>query len=123
MVSFCKVMTPAILAASVIRLLFVPVKLIWKLLINSLCGFACLGLLNTTAGITVYFDNLLINPGRDLCGCQLEYLFSGNDFVLVDMPPNCHKSQEQNESEKPFHGLSDLLGAELPVHNGHQNYR
>lgn len=52
MVSFCKVMIPAILAASVIRLLFVPVKLIWKLLINSLCGFACLGLLNTTAGIT-----------------------------------------------------------------------
>ena len=52
MVSFCKVMIPAILAASVIRLLFLPVKFIWKLLVNSLCGFACLCLLNTTAEIT-----------------------------------------------------------------------
>ena len=52
MVSFCKVMIPAILAASLLRLLFVPVKLIWKLLVNSLCGFACLALLNTAAGVT-----------------------------------------------------------------------
>ncbi len=52
MVSFCKVMIPAILAASVLRLLFLPVKFIWKLLVNSLCGFACLWLLNTAAGVT-----------------------------------------------------------------------
>lgn len=52
MVSFCKVMIPAILAASLLRLLFLPVKLIWKLLVNSLCGFACLWILNTAAGVT-----------------------------------------------------------------------
>lgn len=52
MVSFCKVMIPAILTASVLRLLFLPVKFIWKLLVNSLCGFACLWLLNTAAGVT-----------------------------------------------------------------------
>lgn len=52
MVSFCKVMIPAIFAASVLRLLFLPVKLIWKLLVNSLCGFACLWILNTAAGVT-----------------------------------------------------------------------
>lgn len=52
MVSFCKVMIPAILAASVLRLLFLPVKFIWKLLVNSLCGFACLWLLNTASGVT-----------------------------------------------------------------------
>ena len=52
MVSFCKLMVPAILAASLLRLLFLPVKFIWKLLVNSLCGFACLGVLNTAAGIT-----------------------------------------------------------------------
>ena len=52
MVSFCKVMIPAILAASLLRLLFLPVKLIWKLLVNSLCGFACLWILNTAVGVT-----------------------------------------------------------------------
>ena len=52
MVSFCKVMIPAILAASLLRLLFLPVKLIWKLLVNSLCGFACLWSLNTAGGVT-----------------------------------------------------------------------
>ena len=52
MVSFCKVMIPAILAASVLRLLFLPVRFIWKLLVNSLCGFACLWLLNTVSGVT-----------------------------------------------------------------------
>jgi inhibitor of the pro-sigma K processing machinery len=45
-------MIPAILAASLLRLLFLPVKLIWKLLVNSLCGFACLWILNTAAGVT-----------------------------------------------------------------------
>ena len=75
----------------------------------------------TTAGITVHFDNLLIDPVRDLSCCQLEYLFSGNDFVLVDMPPCCQKSQEQNESEKSFHALSDLLGTKLPIHDWNQN--
>lgn len=52
MVSFCKVMIPAILAASVLRLLFLPVRFIWKLLVNSLCGFACLWLLNAASGVT-----------------------------------------------------------------------
>jgi inhibitor of the pro-sigma K processing machinery len=45
-------MIPAILAASVLRLLFLPVRFIWKLLVNSLCGFACLWLLNTASGVT-----------------------------------------------------------------------
>ena len=52
MVSFCNVMIPAILAASVLRLLVLPVRFIWKLLVNSLRGFACLWILNTAAGIT-----------------------------------------------------------------------
>lgn len=52
MVSFCKVMIPAILAASVLRLLFLPVRFIWKLLVNSLCGFVCLWILNTAAEVT-----------------------------------------------------------------------
>lgn len=52
MVSFCNLMIPALAAASLLRLLFLPVKLIWKLLVNSFCGLACLWLLNTAAGLT-----------------------------------------------------------------------
>ena len=78
---------------------------------------------HTTAGIAVHIDDLLIDPVRDLRCCQLKNLFSRNELILVDVPTCCQKSQKQNESEESLHGLSNLLGAELPVHNWHQNYR
>lgn len=43
---------PILLAVNLIRLLLLPMKLIWKLAIHSGCGFACLWLLNSISGFT-----------------------------------------------------------------------
>lgn len=43
---------PALLAVLAVRLLLIPMKLVWKLAIHAGCGFACLWLLNTASGFT-----------------------------------------------------------------------
>lgn len=47
---------PLILLAVLIKVILTPMRLVWKLLTNSVCGFACLWLLNLISGFTgVYF--------------------------------------------------------------------
>lgn len=52
MEEFVVLLLPAILALLLVRVLLLPVKLIWKLLANSATGFACLWLLNAVAAFT-----------------------------------------------------------------------
>jgi len=48
-------LVPALLAVILVRLLFLPLKFIFKLGIHSGCGFICLWLLNTLAPFTGIF--------------------------------------------------------------------
>ena len=41
-----------LLAIVVIRILLIPMKMAWKLLLHSACGVICLWLVNLTAGLT-----------------------------------------------------------------------
>ena len=43
---------PLILLGILIRVMLLPIRLLWKLLINSGCGFLCLWLLNWISGYT-----------------------------------------------------------------------
>ena len=43
---------PALLTALLLRLLLLPVKLAWKLVLNALCGLSCLWLINSAAIFT-----------------------------------------------------------------------
>ena len=43
---------PLILLGILIRVMLLPIRLLWKLLINSGCGFVCLWLLNWISGFT-----------------------------------------------------------------------
>ena len=52
MEKFVTLLVPFLLLIVLIRVILIPMKLIWKLLINSVCGFLCLWLLNTIAGFT-----------------------------------------------------------------------
>lgn len=49
---------PVLLAVILIRLLILPMKLIFKLAIHGLCGFLCLWLLNLAAGFTGIFFHI-----------------------------------------------------------------
>ena len=56
MENFVALLVPALLALLLVRLLCTPIKLVFKLLINSGCGLLCLWLLNTITGFTgIYF--------------------------------------------------------------------
>ena len=55
MESYVTLLIPALLALVLVRLLVLPMKLIFKLLLHSGCGFACLWLLNSIAGFTGIF--------------------------------------------------------------------
>ena len=55
MEEFVTLLIPALLAVVLVRLLLLPMKFIFKLLVNSACGFACLWLLNSIAGFTGIF--------------------------------------------------------------------
>ncbi len=47
---------PALMAIVLVRLLILPIRFAFKLVIHSACGFACLWLLNTAAVFTgIYF--------------------------------------------------------------------
>lgn len=61
MEKFVTLLVPLILLLLLIRVILLPMKVIWKLLINSACGFACLWLMNSIAGFTgIYFPINLI---------------------------------------------------------------
>lgn len=47
---------PILMTLALLKLMALPVRLFWKLLVNSLCGFLCLWILNSVAGFTgLYF--------------------------------------------------------------------
>ena len=46
---------PILMAVTLVRLLVLPLRLIWKLVIHSACGFACLWLLNSISAFTGVF--------------------------------------------------------------------
>ena len=52
MENFAALLVPALLLLLLLRLISLPVKLGWKLLLNSGCGFLCLWLLNSISGFT-----------------------------------------------------------------------
>ena len=56
MENFVTLLVPLFLLLILIRVMLLPIRLIWKILINSACGFLCLWLLNWISGFTgVYF--------------------------------------------------------------------
>ena len=56
MEKFVTLLIPALVALVLVRLLLMPMKLIFKIGIHSGCGFLCLWLLNSVAGFTgAYF--------------------------------------------------------------------
>lgn len=56
MEKFVTLLIPALVALVLVRLLLMPMKLIFKIGIHSGCGFLCLWLLNSVAPFTgVYF--------------------------------------------------------------------
>lgn len=56
METFVTLLIPALLALLLVRLLLLPMKFIFRLLIHSGGGFVCLWLLNSVSGFTgIYF--------------------------------------------------------------------
>ena len=56
MEKFVTLLIPALVALVLVRLLLMPMKLIFKVGVHSGCGFLCLWLLNSVAGFTgAYF--------------------------------------------------------------------
>lgn len=56
MEKFVTLLVPALLAVILVRLLLLPLKLVFKIGIHSGCGFVCLWLLNTISSFTgIYF--------------------------------------------------------------------
>ena len=52
MENFAVLIIPILLLAVLIRLMVLPIRLGWKILLNSVGGFVCLWLLNTISGFT-----------------------------------------------------------------------
>ena len=52
MENFVTLLIPALLAVFLIRMLLMPLRMVFKLLLHSGCGFICLWLLNTVSGFT-----------------------------------------------------------------------
>ena len=52
MENFVMLLIPAVLAVILVRVMLMPLRLIFKLLLHSGCGFVCLWLLNTVSGFT-----------------------------------------------------------------------
>ena len=52
MENFVTLLIPVLLSVFLIRMLLLPMKLIFKLVLHSLCGFLCLWLLNLSSGVT-----------------------------------------------------------------------
>lgn len=43
---------PLLLLVILLRVMILPVKLVWKIAINSVCGFLCLWLINSLSALT-----------------------------------------------------------------------
>ena len=52
MENFASLILPILLLCLLIRLMVLPIRLGWKILINSACGFLCLWLLNAISGFS-----------------------------------------------------------------------
>ena len=52
MENFTALLIPLVLFFLLLRLIALPIRWGWKILINSLCGFLCLWLLNSISGFT-----------------------------------------------------------------------
>ena len=52
MEKFVTLLIPVLLLLVLIRVILLPIKVVWKLFINSACGFVCLWLLNWISGFT-----------------------------------------------------------------------
>ena len=52
MENFVTLLIPALMAVFLLRILLMPIRMVFKLLLHSGCGFACLWLLNTVSGFT-----------------------------------------------------------------------
>lgn len=52
MEKFAVFLLPALIGAALLRLMILPIKLIWKLLIHAVGGLVCLWLLNSLAPFT-----------------------------------------------------------------------
>ena len=52
MESWSTLLIPALLAVILVRLMLLPLRGLWKLVIHSGCGFLCLWLLNTASRFT-----------------------------------------------------------------------
>ena len=52
MENFVTLLIPALLALVLVRLVLLPMKLLFKVLLNSACGFVCLWLLDSVSGFT-----------------------------------------------------------------------
>ena len=55
MENFVTLLIPALLALVLVRLLLLPMRLLFKLLLNSACGFVCLWMLDSISGFTGIF--------------------------------------------------------------------
>lgn len=56
MENYASLIVPILLVFLLLRLIMLPIRWGWKLLLNSGCGFLCLWILNSLAGFTgVYF--------------------------------------------------------------------
>ena len=55
MENFAVLLIPVLLAFFLIRMLLMPLALVFKLALHSGCGFLCLWLLNTVSGFTGIF--------------------------------------------------------------------
>ena len=50
------IFVPLILLALLLRVMVLPLRWFWKLVLNGICGFLCLWLLNSVSGFTgLYF--------------------------------------------------------------------
>ena len=73
MENFVMLLIPGLLLALLLRLLALPMKLLFKLLLHAGCGFLCLWMLNTVSGftgfslpvnaVTVFLSGFLGIPG------------------------------------------------------------
>ena len=52
MEKFAALLVPALLAVMFVRLMLIPMKWIYRVIIHSVCGFLCLWLLNSISGVT-----------------------------------------------------------------------
>lgn len=56
MEKIASLLVPVLLVLALLRIIALPIRWGWKLLLNSGCGFLCLWLLNTISGFTgIYF--------------------------------------------------------------------